>query len=109
MHFQTLFVLAASAIGLTNAACTIQGFSGVGCTGSQGALREVTKAGRCVSFGGRRSFRLSADCKHVRKEEWEVASCPANPYATNDLSGETCREINRPGRLKTESMYVRLV
>ena len=110
MKLNTIMLLAASAIGFSNAACNIQGFSGSNCSGSKGDLREITSGGRCVQFTGRRSYRISGDCPHIRVEKFEgTTTCSNNAYSLNDTSGESCRNINDPGKKQVASMYVRRV
>lgn len=93
MLVNTLTILLAMTLPFSHAACTLTGYSGKDCTGSAGASRELTSSSRCISMGGRQSYRLSSDCDLVRIEKHTNTGCGGDSDSINDL-GNGCHGSN---------------
>ncbi|KAI0909625.1 hypothetical protein F4824DRAFT_498868 [Ustulina deusta] len=95
MFFKSGLILAATIVGLTNAACTFTGYNNADCTGGSGSADALTSTGRCINLTGRAAYKLSSDCGTVRVEGHTGSGCTGSIPDANDLIAG-CHQIG-PG------------
>ncbi|KAI2619020.1 hypothetical protein GGS26DRAFT_595708 [Hypomontagnella submonticulosa] len=74
MQSKNLLLVLAYTVGLSNAHCTLQAFSGDDCNGPSGLVKVLDRQGYCIDVEGRRSYRLH-DCDFVHIERYFGANC----------------------------------
>ncbi|KAF4460432.1 hypothetical protein FALBO_12788 [Fusarium albosuccineum] len=85
MQIKSILFAAAAVLGLSDAACTLRGYTNADCTGASGDVRKLSKSGQCIQTNGRASYRLSGDCGLVRIEHHTGHRCSGGTPSVSNL------------------------